>query len=321
MMKLEVRNDKEPPYNWNKNLLSSNTGTVYNTTEYSNYVQNRLNWVPNFISILDSTGSLLAQVILFELPPSVKGKSIPKSIPLISKKFQTIKWNFGPVFISDTHQNEIASNFLEYVQKLGKRISGTFHPFFNELLSYPNVEKWATYIIDLKKSIDDTKIKLDKKNTIKNIKRSMERGVELAEINDDNIADYAKLLNQYRIQNHIEPYSDQQVIDLWNFLKPSGFHGYLSSKDGVLLGGITFSNFNGYINEWGIARTAQDTEEKLYSQDLMKWKIIEWGIDNNQNCFDLTGFNPNPISEKEKGILRYKKKWGGTKYNILQYRG
>ena len=73
-----------------------------------------------------------------------------------------------------------------------------------------------------------------------------------------------------------------------------------------------------YINI--IARTTIDTEEKLYSQDLMKWKIIEWGIENKQKYFDLTGFNPNPISEKEKGILRYKKKWGGKKYNVLQYR-
>ena len=30
--------------------------------------------------------------------------------------------------------------------------------------------------------------------------------------------------------------------------------------------------------------------------------------------YDLTGFNPNPISQKEEGIVRYKKKWGGTPY-------
>ena len=32
------------------------------------------------------------------------------------------------------------------------------------------------------------------------------------------------------------------------------------------------------------------------------------------NYYDLAGANPNPLTEKEKGILRYKKKWGGKKH-------
>ena len=31
--------------------------------------------------------------------------------------------------------------------------------------------------------------------------------------------------------------------------------------------------------------------------------------------FDLAGFNPNPTSEKEKGIEKFKRKWGGKKYD------
>ena len=30
--------------------------------------------------------------------------------------------------------------------------------------------------------------------------------------------------------------------------------------------------------------------------------------------YDLAGYNPNPQSEKEKGIMRYKKKWGGKDF-------
>ena len=77
-----------------------------------------------------------------------------------------------------------------------------------------------------------------------------------------------------------------------------------------------FSFFNKYINEWGVARSHIDTDQKLYSQDLINWKIIEWGIDNNMNWYDLTGFNPNPISKEEEGLLRYKKKWGGKQYDL-----
>jgi len=34
------------------------------------------------------------------------------------------------------------------------------------------------------------------------------------------------------------------------------------------------------------------------------------------NWYDLTGFNPNPISKKEEGLLQYKKKWGGKQYDL-----
>ena len=71
------------------------------------------------------------------------------------------------------------------------------------------------------------------------------------------------------------------------------------------------SSFNGYVNEWGVARTALDTKEKFYAQDLLKWSIIRWGIDNKFRFYDLSGVNPTPTDSKEEGILRYKRKWGG----------
>ena len=51
-------------------------------------------------------------------------------------------------------------------------------------------------------------------------------------------------------------------------------------------------------------------------------QIIEWGIENNQRFYDLTGINPNPKTDKELGIFRYKKKWGGNlvNYNLISGR-
>ena len=81
-----------------------------------------------------------------------------------------------------------------------------------------------------------------------------------------------------------------------------------------------FSYLGKFIIEGGIIRSDEDKKNNLYSQDLIKWKIIEWGIDNKMNFYNLAGFNPNPTSEKEKGILRYKKKWGGEQvlYWLIQ---
>ncbi|RZD45866.1 MAG: hypothetical protein CXT78_04800 [Thaumarchaeota archaeon] len=54
----------------------------------------------------------------------------------------------------------------------------------------------------------------------------------------------------------------------------------------------------------------------MYSQDLLKWSIIKWGINNNMKYYNLSGINPNPESKKEEGIFRYKKKWGGKQYTL-----
>jgi len=76
-----------------------------------------------------------------------------------------------------------------------------------------------------------------------------------------------------------------------------------------------FSTFNKLIIEGGVVRSVEDFKNKLYSQDLIKWKIIEWGVENNMKFYDLAGFNPHPQSKKEEGINRYKEKWGGEKRN------
>ena len=99
-------------------------------------------------------------------------------------------------------------------------------------------------------------------------------------------------------------------------LKPIGYSGYLAKKDDVVLGGLMFSSFNKLIIEGGVVRTIEDVNKKLYSQDLIKWNIIEWGIENKMNYYDLAGFNPQPISKKEEGIKRYKEKWGGERRNF-----
>ena len=74
---------------------------------------------------------------------------------------------------------------------------------------------------------------------------------------------------------------------------------------------------NKQIFEWGVGRSELDYSKKLYSQDLLKWKIIEWGKENNCDYYDLSGVNPSPETDKESKIFRYKKKWGGE---LIQYK-
>jgi len=319
-MNLEIRIDKEAPNDWNDNLQSSKISTVYHTVEYSNYAKTYLDWSPIFMSIFNSKGELLAKSLLFELSTNFKNISALKPLSQFSNKFKILKWLLGPVVFNEDLTNDVIFNFINYIEKSYPKVNGSFHPLlrFNFETS-KHIMKWGTFLIDLTQSKNQIESNFDKRSVTKNIKRSIERGVEIFEITEKNISDYANLLNEFRKENDLTVYSLEQIIDLWKILKPTKYLGYIAYFNEKPIGGMTFSAFNGYINEWGVARSKLDFEQKLYSQDLIKWKIIEWGINNNQRFYDLTGFNPNPVSEKEQGILRYKRKWGGKQYDLFYY--
>ena len=309
-MNFEIRDEQKCPSDWNKNLINSPMGNVFNTVEYSDYGANILNWEPSFLSIISSTGELVSQTLLFQKPNSLRKK-------IFSFRENTIKWTYGPIIFSTEHHKAIKI-FLEYIITLKKNFNGTLHPFFKSTLDNFKLKKvkWGTFIINLQDDKESIIKKFDKKSVLNNIKRAHERGVEIQEINDNTISEYTKLLNEYRLSSNNTVYSEKEVYELWKLLKPVGFKGFIASKDGINIGGIEFSTFNGYLNEWGIARSEKDTNEKLYAQDLLKWKIIEWGIQNEQKYYDLSGFNPTPMTKKEEGIFRYKQKWGGIQYPL-----
>lgn len=317
-MNFEFRLEENCPSDWNQNLLKSDLGNVFNTFEYSQYAKSRLGWKPFFLSIINSNGDIAAQTILFEVKRRKLGivSNFVKKID--SNKLSKLKWIYGPVILLE--QNSlIVNSFLKYLSKTNKKIDGTIHPLLGTEFENFNLQfqKWSTFLINLRQSRESILTNMDKKSVRKNIERSEERGVKVYEITDSSINDYHKILNQYRLESNNPTYDLEDTKELWDLLKPTGFGGYLAKKDNVIIGGITFSSFNGYINEWGIARSNIDTNEKLYSQDLLKWKIIEWGINNNQKFYDLSGVNPNPQNSKEEGILRYKRKWGGTQTEYL----
>ena len=66
-----------------------------------------------------------------------------------------------------------------------------------------------------------------------------------------------------------------------------------------------------YEFEFKVAGEKLDLEEKLYSQDLLRWKIIEWAKQNNCRYYDLSGVQISNRTPKEDGIFRNKEKWGG----------
>lgn len=48
--------------------------------------------------------------------------------------------------------------------------------------------------------------------------------------------------------------------------------------------------------------------------DMLIWNMIKWGVENDYSSFDLS-----PAPYENKGLLQFKRKWGGDEREVLQY--
>lgn len=317
MISIEV--SEKPDSKWNKRLLETGLGTIFQTEERGELLK-LINRKPIFLKFINSKGSIIGQLLGDILPrfenENNKSKFF-KKIPGLKKK--VFNWTYGPIIFEQNESANIYSTLNDYLISEKAVPNAWSHPITSgdpsALEKKFQVINWGTYLIDLKKSPDDIFQNIDKSNGRKNIERSKKRGVIVEQITEDTLDDFFDLVLKTRNFSVDDEEHERRVLHLrWNLFKPLGFSGFLAKKSGVLVGGLLFSHVNGHIIEAGVARSLEDSKENLYSQDLIKWKIIEWGSKNNMKFFNLAGFNPNPKSEKEKGIQKYKKKWGGQPY-------
>lgn len=327
MISIEV--NKEPDSDWNQNLLRSKYATVYQTVEYAAYIQSRMKSTPLYLRFYDKHDKLVGQLLAFQ---SFKGRgkisklfgcgfvysTVAKASSLLP---QSLNWNFGPIVFDDVSVNDILDSLGDFLASKNYRFRGSNHPLnanieFSRKFNFHKQEE-GTFIIDLKQDLQVILDSTDKKSVRKNIDRAEERGVTITQIESlDDISTYYHILSQHRIASELIPYSFEDVAEGFKLMKSVGHAGFLAWSDKIPIAGISISSFGGYINELGIARSNLDAEKKLYSLDLLRWKIIEWGKQNNCLFYDLSGVKLNNRSPKDDGIFRNKEKWGGK---LVQY--
>jgi len=316
MITIESTHDPDP--DWNKRLLDSGLGTIYQTIERGMYIKSE-NVETYFLKFLDEDNKIIGQLLMSKYPrfiqTNLKRKFFSK-VPGIKK--EEFRWVSGPIIFKPELSTEIYSSLKEFLLSKKAIVSGWTNPLMpGDPVGLENsfqIRKWGTHLIDLTKTKEEIYENIDKASGRKNIERSIKRGVAVEEITENSLIEFYELINTMREESGQEKSNYENFLRTWKLFKPIAYSGFLAKKNQTAVGGLLFSFVNRHILEAGVARSQTDTKEKLYSQDLIKWKIIEWGIENKMRYFNLNGFNPNPTSEKEKGIKRYKEKWGGKPY-------
>ncbi len=311
---LSLKVERKPDSNWNKRLLGSGFATMYQTSEWGEHLKN-IQQTPLFLLFYDND-KIVAQLLISESNRFTKKGFLGKIIKLLSNKKILLAWSYGPIIFDPKLNSSVYTTLEKFVISKKCIFVGSQHPLsVSDIHCFNHFKKnqWGTFLINLNHDKNEIYEKIDKHSGRKNIERSIKRGVILEEINEKNLIDYVTLYNLSSESMGRNNITIEEMQKWWKLFHPLGYSGFLTKKDNQILSGVLFSYFGKFIIESGIIRSDEDTKNNLYSQDFLKWKIIEWGIENNMNYYNLAGFNPHPISEKEKGIFRYKKKWGGEK--------
>ncbi len=314
MISLEVKNDVDSE--WNLRLQKSELATIYQTREWG-LIVNEIGKKPKFLEFVNEEGKIIGQLLIFTYSRFQSKRILRKIIKKFPEKiFTTCSWTYGPIIFEKESTSDIMHLLSDYLINNVSKVKGVGHPFLNPDSSFqsPNfkVQKWITFMIDLSKPKEDIYKKINKHSGIKNIERAIRRKVTTEEITEDSLKDYIELVNSEKKTHHKLNLNNAKKI--WNLLKPFGYSGILAKQNDIPVAGLLFSYLNGHIIEAGVVRSEKDRHENLYAQDLIRWKIIEWGIKNKMKFYNFAGANPNPKSSKEEGILRYKQKWGGEQF-------
>lgn len=339
--KCKVSSQMDKDY-WDGLIKKSPQATLFQTANWAKFMTEFLHATPYYIVALKGDEPVGFALLLKECLGSryLRRRLLWRiSIPMLKVVAPFYRVEYGPVVLEPYKEEgaEILKVIIHSIENITK-----MKPFKTVEIIPPVIENHlkdvykkclvesgfssrghATFVIDLSKDISELWRGL-KKSVRKNIKRTIKRGVNIEIRNGkDAVRVYAELLEkEKRRQGRKVPFSNfyDNIFLKTKHLNEDQHAIILAKVDDKYISALSILSFNGIVHEMGVANTSYALENKLYAQDLIKWKVIEWEKKNNQRYYDLTGVSPNPKTKKEIGIYKFKEKWGGEfiKYNIYR---
>lgn len=177
--------------------------------------------------------------------------------------------------------------------------------------------RWLTSVVDLAQDEDTLRRNL-KQAARKGIRKSLEAGlsVKLCETQDDFFDTFCKAY--YEDADG----ADESSIASRNraFWQADSGRSYrffvVEDASGNVHAALGTYSYNGVVTEVMSGRTAFGKSSNLPAQDLLHWEAMLYHKRNGDRHFNLAGYSPDPASEKELGIRRFKEKWGGREIAV-----
>lgn len=326
--RVEITNEIDET-DWNKQLCKSSSATASQTASFHKPSQISYDAKLVFIKVINNSGEIVGQLsgIMTLKEHRIVTNTFLSSIINKLNLGSSFTWKQGPVIHDDENHKVISSEIFSAIEKYCLKnkiqsIKGTTPPlddhlFKNNLskLSY-DVKNWKTYMIDLKQNPD---------SFLKSLNKKIRYDIRKGETNDlefkiaETLEDFKEFgmlkLRNEKSADQIMELGKKAIESTWEYVIKRGYRKlFLVKHKGKLIGGINALNFNKNLGQTTVINS---DETHLSGGPFLTWNVIKWGMKNGYSFFDLGGVNPNPESQKEKGIDFYKQKWNGIEHETF----
>jgi len=109
-----------------------------------------------------------------------------------------------------------------------------------------------------------------------------------------------------------------ETVAMWDADEDAAYHYFVALLDERPVATLGTYRWSGVATEIMSGR-APDAPRAVPAQDLIHWEAFRAHRDLGDRVFDLAGYNPEPASDKEEGIRRFKLKWGGAEVSVAMF--
>jgi len=310
---------------WHDLLRRSPHSSIYQTSAWAAYLQEYLCHTPYYLRC-DDEGMAMGVMLLTRQPlaaSSLVGRPLGGAAATLLKKVAPrYSWTSGPVLFADEEPEAcLAAGLLmdEARRIVGRsRVSGATmpvemsEPVRSKCDAWLKATPWATFLVDLKP--DETRLWESLRPAArKAVRRARESGLIVDVIQSDSarieLHAFLKEANELK-GTRTFPIENLQIRNE-HLSSIDGEVIYVARHKGQIAGSLGIWRFGGNLHEFGAAQAPFAQAQKLAGGDLLKWEVISREAAGGARTYDLCGVNPQPTDGKERGILQYKKKWGG----------
>jgi len=322
-LKISERVDEQE---WNDTLLHNNNSMTYQTTNWQYTFNEVYGSKPVFIYVIDSNEKIVGQ-----LAGIIHTKWFWRDANIISKILGNklglgalFHWFYGPIIHDKSNQDEIISLILSGIEQVAIKnnvmmIRGITPPLEQDL-SLTSFQKFgyefqtgATFIIDLTMGIENLYNSL-KKDIRYYIRKSENLGLKFEiTTSQKTLSEFQNLkLSAFKLEGRRPSGNQEKFFDKhWKILHEKGYEQLLvARRDTENMGGILTLLFNNNIIQHALVNSPKMDLIGIF----LTWNTIKWAIEKKFKTFDFAGVNPNPKTNKEKGIYFYASKFGGQLY-------
>lgn len=332
----------QPPDRWDERLYAAEAEAgLCQSTYWARVIQRVDQALPLFVAVYDDLEIVASLMLLHKIPWDRHAMRKKHGImELISGTLRGwLEWMDGPVlyYENEAKAKEALGTLLAWIEAYASKRQLPFIRSFGfahtsrwaadediaQIFAKYGYKRnyWSDLLVDLTPDEEDLWMRISHSSR-KMVKRARKMGVCVQEIRSSDEFE-SKFYIPYR---DTETASGRKANPLcveqmpWEEDRDGYYRFYIAeSPEGRVFGTLGMYIFNGVAIEIASCLTSHAFEQKIPAQDILHWEMFLEAKKAGCHTFDMAGVNPNPQTQKEKGIYQFKKKWGGRYVEYYTY--